>query len=157
MLDDRKQIFHGDRVVIGGSHYFWVSNPDCPKKSKAITIDYQLAHQEILKQQERRLREQLDAEKELALRRIEDERAANERTYAEKMAHLEMEKFRYKCSKEMFETEKKALQQGQDVEPKFEYHPPHQSKLLDEIKRIMQHPSDECLHQTQLMVSQSNG
>lgn len=98
------------------------------------------------------MREQLDAEKEAALCRIEEERAANERVYAEKMANLELEKFRYICSKEMLETEKKAMQDNQAIEPKFEYHPPHQSKLLDEIKRIMQHPSDECLHQTQLMV-----
>lgn len=111
-----------------------------------------MAHQEILKQQEYRLRKELDVEKEAALQRIESEHAASERKFSEKLATLEMENFRYKCSKEMLETEKSVLER-QYVEPKFEYHPPEPSKLVDEIKRIMQHPSDESLHQTQLMVS----
>lgn len=113
-----------------------------------------MAHQEILRQQENRLREQLDIEKAAALTKIEEERAAYERKYTRKMATLEMEKFRYKCSKEILDTEKKALEQQMKSEPAFEYRP-YQSNLLEEIKRIMQHPSDECLHQTQLKVKEA--
>lgn len=113
-----------------------------------------MAHQEILRQQENRLREQLDIEKAAALTQIEEERAANERKYTQKMATLEMEKFQYKCSKEILDTEKKALEQQMKAEPAFEYRP-YQSNLLEEIRRIMQHPSDECLHQTQLKVKEA--
>lgn len=110
----------------------------------------------MLRQQELRLRDQLDAEKNAAMRLIEDERAANERQYTEKMANLELEQFRYKCSKEMLETEKRVLEEQQQhkVEPRFEYKP-YESKLLDEIKRIMAHPSEESLHQIQLKVKEA--
>lgn len=110
----------------------------------------------MLRQQELRLRDQLDAEKTAALRQIEEERAVNERQYTEKMATLELEQFRYKCSKEMLETEKRVLEEQQQnkVEPRFEYKP-YESKLLDEIKRIMAHPSEESLHQTQLKVKEA--
>lgn len=32
----REQIFDGDRLVIGGTHYFRVSNPYCVKRNKNI-------------------------------------------------------------------------------------------------------------------------
>lgn len=99
------------------------------------------------------MREQLNAEKTVALRQIEEERIANERKYSEKMANLEMEKFRYKCSKEMLDQEKEALEQQMKMEPPFEYHP-YQSNLTEEIRRIMERPSEECLHQIQLKVSE---
>lgn len=112
-----------------------------------------MAHQEILRQQEQRLREQLAAEKAAAFEQIEEERMANEKRYSEKMATLEMEKFRYKCSKEILDTEKKAMLDAEiKTEPLPEYRP-YQSNLLDEIRRIMQHPSEDCLHQTQLKVN----
>lgn len=109
-----------------------------------------------MRQQELRLRDQLDAEKNAAMRQIEDERAANERQYTEKMANLELEQFRYKCSKEMLETEKRVLEEQQQhkTEPRFEYKP-YESNLLEEIKRIMAHPSEESLHQTQLKVKEA--
>lgn len=145
------------------SPYFLFFNQSCvtystkPISSIKITIffsqiDFQIAHQEILRQQENRLREQLDAEKTAALRQIEEERVANERMYTEKMANLEMEKFRYKCSKEMLDQEKQALEQQMKMEPAFEYRP-YQSNLSEEIRRIMERPSEECLHQTQLKVN----
>lgn len=136
------------------SPFIFGINIHCKQITKHFQVDYQLAHQEILRQQEIRLREQLDIEKAAALTQIEEERAANERKYTQKMATLEMEKFRYKCSKEILDTEKKALEQQMKPEPAFEYRP-YQSNLLEEIKRIMQHPSDECLHQTQLKVKEA--
>lgn len=46
---------HGDRLVIGGNHYFKVSNPNDKHGNIQISaqaVDYEFAHQEILKVQE---------------------------------------------------------------------------------------------------------
>ncbi|XP_055916021.1 kinesin-like protein KIF14 [Eupeodes corollae] len=148
------QMFHGDRLVIGGSHYFRISNPFCSKRrSKSLVVDFQLAHQEILHKQEQQLRRELDEEKRVALSQIEMERAANERNYKERMEMLELEQFKFKCNKELLETEKKALKE--ETEDQFVYTPSYKSTLLDDINRIMQHPSEESLHKTQLMVKEA--
>ncbi|XP_055634396.1 kinesin-like protein KIF14 [Toxorhynchites rutilus septentrionalis] len=157
LVRERRQLFHNDRVVIGGSHYFRVSNPLCPKRSKQIMVDFQLAHQEILREQENRLRRELDAEKQAAISRIEAERMAHERQYEERLASLELEKFKYKCHKELLETEKEAmLKQSTDDErnSSFEF-TPFKSNLADEIRMIMERPSEESLHQIQLMVKEA--
>lgn len=112
-------------------------------------VDFQLAHQEILQKQEDQLRKQLDQEKQAALNQIEIERAKNERNFKENMETLELEKFKYKCSKEIFESEKKVIEEN---DRKFEY-TPHKSTILDDLKRIMTQVSEESLHKVQLMVS----
>lgn len=45
---------HGDRLVVGGNHYFKVLNPhDEPSSVKhSQAIDFEFAHQEILRIQE---------------------------------------------------------------------------------------------------------
>jgi len=46
---------HGDRLVIGGNHYFKVLNPydeSCNVKLSTQAIDFEFAHQEILRIQE---------------------------------------------------------------------------------------------------------
>lgn len=45
---------NGDRLVIGGNHYFKVINPyeESYVKHSAHTIDYEFAHQEIFRIQE---------------------------------------------------------------------------------------------------------
>lgn len=46
---------HGDRLVIGGNHYFKVLNPydePCNVQLSAQAIDFEFAHQEILRVQE---------------------------------------------------------------------------------------------------------
>ncbi|XP_055540258.1 kinesin-like protein KIF14 [Wyeomyia smithii] len=157
LLQERRQLFHNDRVVIGGSHYFRVSNPQCPNRSKQIMVDFQLAHQEILRQQETRLRRELDAEKQAAILRIESERIDHERQYEERLASLELEKFKIKCSKELLETEKEAMlkQSGDtDMDGSFVI-TPYKSNLAEEIRRIMERPSDESLHHIQLMVKEA--
>ncbi|XP_055858404.1 kinesin-like protein KIF14 [Episyrphus balteatus] len=148
------QMFHGDRLVIGGSHYFRISNPFCSKRrSKNLVVDFQLAHQEILQKQEQQLRRELDEEKRAALSQIELERVANERNYKERMEMLELEQFKFKCNKELLETEKKALKE--EADDQFVYTPSYKSTLLDDINRIMQNPSEESLHKTQLMVKEA--
>lgn len=157
LIRERHQLLHNDRVVIGGSHYFRVSNPLCPNRNKQIIVDFQSAHQEILREQEKRLRRELDAEKQAAISRIEAERIDHERQYEERLASLELEKFKYKCRQELLETEKEAmLKQSTDEEGEvaFEF-TPFQSNLADEIRKIMERPSEECLHHIQLMVKEA--
>ncbi|XP_058453769.1 kinesin-like protein KIF14 [Malaya genurostris] len=157
LLRDRRQLFHNDRVVIGGSHYFRVSNPQCPNRDKQIMVDFQLAHHEILREQEMRLRRELDAEKQAAISRLEAERIVHERQYEERLASLELEKFRYKCDKELLETEKEAMQKennGVDLDGSFVI-TPFKSNLAEEIRKIMERPSEESLHHIQLMVKEA--
>lgn len=48
---------HGDRLVIGGNHYFKVSNPHDEQSNIQIStqaVDYEFAHEEILKVQEKK-------------------------------------------------------------------------------------------------------
>lgn len=151
LITGERQIYHGDRVVIGGSHYFRVSNPDCPNRTKNTAVDFQLAHQEILKEQEKRLRMELQAEKEAALLQIEEQRAKHERSYSEKVAKLELEQFKMKCNQELIETEKAILERNQQNESLFEYKP-YESNLSDKIRQIMERPTEEGLHETQLKV-----
>uniref|UniRef100_A0A182SG31 Kinesin motor domain-containing protein n=1 Tax=Anopheles maculatus TaxID=74869 RepID=A0A182SG31_9DIPT len=172
LIQDRRQLFHGDRLVIGGSHYFRISNPLCPnKKSTHIMVDFQLAHQEILHEQENRLRRELDAEKQAAIARIEAERMAHEQEYEERLACLELEKFKYKCRKELLETEQEALLQstGKRDKPDGTKERPSlvrdslectpstaQSNLAEEIRRIMEHTSEESLAHIQMMVKEAS-
>lgn len=116
-------------------------------------VDFQTAHQEILKEQETRLREKLDAEKYAALQEIQNEHMRNEKNYLDKMAKLKMEKFRYHCSKKILESEKKAIENQLECQRESIGYKPYQSNLLDEIPKIFQHSSEQFLHRTKLMVS----
>uniref|UniRef100_A0A6P4ERL0 Kinesin-like protein KIF14 n=1 Tax=Drosophila rhopaloa TaxID=1041015 RepID=A0A6P4ERL0_DRORH len=162
LLQDRRQLFHGDRLVIGGSHYFRISNPFCSQRSKAEhPVDFQLAHQEILQKQEQQLRLELEAEKRAALTRIEQERAQHARDFEERLQCLELEQFKYKCNSEMLETERQALALAQQQEhtplrqEDAESTPAQKSTILEDIQRIMLNPSEESLHKTQLMVKEA--
>uniref|UniRef100_A0A4Y0BGG1 Kinesin motor domain-containing protein n=1 Tax=Anopheles funestus TaxID=62324 RepID=A0A4Y0BGG1_ANOFN len=173
LIVERRQLFHGDRLVIGGSHYFRVSNPLCPNKSTQIMVDFQLAHQEILHEQENRLRRELDVEKQAAIARIEAERMAHEQEYEERLASLELEKFKYKCRKELLETEQAALLQStkqskrqksdgtkerpSDVRDSIDCVPSAaESNLADKIRQIMEHTSEESLAHIQMMVKEAS-
>ncbi|XP_053666885.1 kinesin-like protein KIF14 [Anopheles marshallii] len=171
LILERRQLFHGDRLVIGGSHYFRISNPLCPNKSTQIMVDFQLAHQEILHEQENRLRRELDVEKQAAIARIEAERMAHEQEYEERLASLELEKFKYKCRKELLETEQEALLQSvgkrqksdgpkdrpSDVRDSFDCAPSTvESNLAEKIRQIMEHTSEESLAHIQMMVKEAS-
>ncbi|XP_037712311.1 kinesin-like protein KIF14 isoform X1 [Drosophila subpulchrella] len=162
LLQDRRQLFHGDRLVIGGSHYFRISNPFCSQRGKTDhPVDFQLAHQEILQKQEQQLRSELEAEKRAALTRIEQERAQHARDFEERLQCLELEQFKYKCNSEMLETERQALALAQQQEhtPLRQEDgvstPAQKSTILEDIQRIMLNPSEESLHKTQLMVKEA--
>ncbi|XP_043259230.1 kinesin-like protein KIF14 [Colletes gigas] len=65
---------HGDRLVIGGNHYFKVLNPHNERNNVQISaqaVDYEFAHQEILKVQEEKLRAELEESKQKAIRELE--------------------------------------------------------------------------------------
>ncbi|KAH8409901.1 hypothetical protein KR009_000595 [Drosophila setifemur] len=163
LLQERRHLLHGDRLVIGGSHYFRISNPFCSERGKAEQpVDFQLAHQEILQKQEQQLRSELEAEKKAALTRIEQERVQHARDFEERLQCLELEQFKYKCNSEMLETERQALAlaQQEQLTPlkgrESELSTPAQkSTLLEDIQRIMLNPSEESLHKTQLMVKEA--
>ncbi|XP_043950530.1 kinesin-like protein KIF14 isoform X2 [Drosophila biarmipes] len=162
LLEDRRQLFHGDRLVIGGSHYFRISNPFCSQRGKGDhPVDFQLAHQEILQKQEQQLRSELEAEKRAALTKIEQERAQHARDFEERLQCLELEQFKYKCNSEMLETERQALALAQQQEhtPLRQEDavstPAQKSTILEDIQRIMLNPSEESLHKTQLMVKEA--
>ncbi|XP_017882196.1 kinesin-like protein KIF14 [Ceratina calcarata] len=66
---------HGDRLVIGGNHYFKVSNPCDEHNNVQIStqaVDYEFAHQEILKVQEAKLRAELEDSKQKAIKELEN-------------------------------------------------------------------------------------
>uniref|UniRef100_A0A182JD29 Kinesin motor domain-containing protein n=1 Tax=Anopheles atroparvus TaxID=41427 RepID=A0A182JD29_ANOAO len=174
LIQERRQLLHGDRLVIGGSHYFRISNPSCPNKSTQVMVDFQLAHQEILREQENRLRRELDAEKQATIARIEAERMAHEQEYEERLASLELEKFKYKCRKELLETEQEALLQSagkRDIPDggngqraaggewdsfECDVMSTAESNLAEEIRRIMEHTSEESLAHIQMMVKEAS-
>ncbi|XP_017854582.1 kinesin-like protein KIF14 [Drosophila busckii] len=158
LLLQRRQLYHGDRLVIGGSHYFRISNPFCSQRDKQHTqlVDFQLAHQEILQKQEQKLRSELEDEKRAALSLIEQQRVQHARDFEERLQCLELEQFKFKCNSEMLETERQALaQQQQPQQTSNVSTPAHKSTLLEDIQRIMLNPSEESLHKTQLMVKEA--
>ncbi|KAF3421228.1 hypothetical protein E2986_06557 [Frieseomelitta varia] len=66
---------HGDRLVIGGNHYFKVSNPYDEHSNIQISaqaVDYEFAHQEIMKVQEEKLRAELEESKQKAIKELEN-------------------------------------------------------------------------------------
>lgn len=84
---------------------------------------------------------------------IEEERSKNERSFKEKMAKFELEQFQLKCSKELMESEKQAFSKNQ-LDDSFQY-TPFQSNISEQIRRIMEHPSEESLHETQIKVREA--
>ncbi|XP_076685162.1 kinesin family member nebbish isoform X2 [Andrena cerasifolii] len=65
---------HGDRLVIGGNHYFKLLNPHDKLSNRQVSaqaVDYEFAHQEILKVQEEKLRAELEESKQKAIEELE--------------------------------------------------------------------------------------
>ncbi|XP_011882552.1 PREDICTED: kinesin-like protein KIF14 isoform X1 [Vollenhovia emeryi] len=74
MVTGKIMLKHGDRLVIGGNHYFKVLNPYdefCNAKLSTQAIDFEFAHQEILRIQEERLRAELEESKQKAIKELE--------------------------------------------------------------------------------------
>lgn len=155
LISKRTQLYDGDRLVIGGSHYFRVSNPKCERRRNSQNpVDFQLAHQEIMAQQEKKLREELELEKRAALQQIQASHRANEKQYEERLQNLEIEKFQIKCSKELLENEVK-LYKEQSTETPSPYRSGYKSTLLEDIQKMMARPTKESLHQNQMKVREA--
>lgn len=162
MIEGRTRLYDGDRLVIGGSHYFRVSNSNCERRratgQSCDPVDFQWAHQEILAQQERKLREELEQEKQAALQQIRAHQQAAEEEFAERLQSLEIEKHQIKCSKELLENEvaiyKRQTQREGDVDG-GPYKSGYQSTLLEDIQRMMSRPTKESLHQIQMKVKEA--
>ncbi|KDR08098.1 Kinesin-like protein KIF14, partial [Zootermopsis nevadensis] len=72
LAKERIGLQHGDRLVIGGNHYFRVSNPyENDTAATGQPVDYEFAHQEILRIQEERLHADLDEAKRQAVQELE--------------------------------------------------------------------------------------
>lgn len=151
LIQNERQIFHGDRIAIGRSHYFRVLNPKCSNNAQTEVVDYQAAHEEILREEKKRIEQELMIAQQEAIRQIEEERIKHELDYKEKVAQLELELFRFKCSKELMEAEKEVLERNEKEESEFVYRP-IESDLCEKIKRMMERPTEEGMHETQMMV-----
>ncbi|XP_043274427.1 kinesin-like protein KIF14 isoform X2 [Venturia canescens] len=75
MVNGRVRLNHGDRLVIGGNHYFKVCLPHGDQNNKQITaqpVDFEFAHQEISTIQEEKLRAELEESKQKAIKELEN-------------------------------------------------------------------------------------
>lgn len=161
LIQERTRLYDGDRLVIGGSHYFRVSNVNCERRQETTVqsaVDFQWAHQEILAQQERKLREELEMEKHMALQQIRAHQKQAEEQFEERLQSLELEKHRIKCSKEMLENEvaiykRQSCKDGDEL--RGVYKSTYQSTLLEDIQRMLARPTRESLHQIQLKVKEA--
>jgi len=142
--------------VIGGLHYFRISNQFCKLFNKNNKlIDYQLAHQEILAEQETLLRKEFNDEKEIELKKIENERIKNELSIKKQWAKLELEKFKYNYSNEILEIEKKNFENQQQINDVNQYKSIDKSKIFENLKKLMEHPTKESLHETKMLVKEA--
>lgn len=168
LIQSRTRMYDGDRLVIGGSHYFRVANLNCEKRqavgssargANQVPVDFQWAHQEILAQQERKLREELEAEKQVALQQIRAHQKAAEEEFEERLQSLEIEKFKISSAKELLESEvaiykRQNMRDGDELMSNGVYKSSYQSTLLEDIQRMMARPTKESLHQIQMKVSE---
>ncbi|XP_059612824.1 kinesin-like protein KIF14 [Phlebotomus argentipes] len=140
LIDGRTELHHGDRVIIGGSHYFRVSNPAEGRPDEAL-FDFHQAHLEFQLEQEKRLREEVDAEKRNAEREMQKE-----------LDSLQREVERLRTRKECVEVELEMLKDCAE-RPDLEVH--RKSNILADLQNIMMHPSEDSLHKIQLQVKEA--
>ncbi|XP_068083317.1 kinesin-like protein KIF14 isoform X2 [Anabrus simplex] len=89
-------LHHGDRLVIGGNHFFRVNNPqDQDADTFTQPADYHYAYQEIHEVQENKLREELEEAAKRALKELEQTREEAEKQlgtqrllYEQQLKHL---------------------------------------------------------------------
>uniref|UniRef100_A0A1A9ZR41 Kinesin-like protein n=1 Tax=Glossina pallidipes TaxID=7398 RepID=A0A1A9ZR41_GLOPL len=160
LVTHKSEIFHGDRLILGGCHYFRVSNPFCSSKGLKQVVDYRLACKGILEKQEEKLRLQLQEEKQMAIENMEKQRSENERNYKELVQKLELEKIMLKCNEQILESERRSnitltIRNDGTLNDVMLSHSNNQ-QFLDKINDIMQKPSRESLHKVQLLVKEAN-
>ncbi|CAD6216341.1 GSCOCG00004494001-RA-CDS [Cotesia congregata] len=160
MVCDKLYLKHGDRLVIGGNHYFKVCNPNDDNsniQSNNQPIDYEFAHQEILAIQEEKLRAELEESKRKAIkelenakREVETQLGSQKTTYEreikmlgttleqQKLALEEVSKRKrqLEVEKEMltYQIEENKRRETDDSKINVE---PYESNFLQELKKIL--------------------
>ncbi|XP_046607794.1 kinesin-like protein KIF14 isoform X3 [Neodiprion virginianus] len=154
---------HGDRLVIGGNHYFRVCNPLDEQGRGQISaqpVDFEFAHQEILKIQQEKLRAELEESKqkvikelENAKREVEMQLGSQKSTYEEQLqmlgssleqqkkalAEVNRRKQELELEKELLASEVETnnrIRQIQSEEEKFNISP-YRSNFLQELEDIL--------------------
>ncbi|XP_063973187.1 kinesin-like protein KIF14 [Diachasmimorpha longicaudata] len=98
---------HGDRLVIGGNHYFKVCNPgDGNDQCTSQSVDYDFAHQEIFTIQEEKLRKELEESKQKAIKELENAKRDIELQLGSQKINYERE---IECLGSSLEQQKQAL------------------------------------------------
>lgn len=101
-VKERLRLCHHDRIVLGTLNFFRLINPQCHYKNNTETGDYQQAYDEVLKEQEKRIREELSVEQRAAIRKLELESTKKLSECHMKMNQLEKELRGLKGEKELW-------------------------------------------------------
>lgn len=166
-VTERHALHHGDRLVIGGNHYFRVNNPDDPHSSVkgSEPADYCFAHEEIRTVQENRLKAELEeaknraiiqleeAEKKLGFQRTKYEMQIQElgkslQEQIEALAEVQKEKEKLSIKNSALEekaksTEKKILNHSiLDCSVDISV-TPYRSNLLEEVMKVLNESTDD--------------
>ncbi|KAF7996954.1 hypothetical protein HCN44_002600 [Aphidius gifuensis] len=95
IVAEKVYLKNGDRLVIGGNHYFKVCNPNDPNIPTSLQpVDFDFAHQEILAIQEEKLRAEIEESKQKAIKELE-----NAKTEVEKQLGLQKKNYEFEIKK----------------------------------------------------------
>ncbi|KAK3927471.1 Kinesin-like protein KIF14 [Frankliniella fusca] len=155
----RTVLHNGDRLVLGGNHYFRVSNPHEKSNSNEPPADFEFAHNEILAVQEARLKAELEEAKSKAMKELEEAKREAEarlmiqRSDYEKQLHqlgqtLEQHRdalFNERKEKQQLEVQKTALEAEMNRQlnsvissspPPIEV-APHRSRFIEDLEALL--------------------
>ncbi|XP_052123487.1 kinesin-like protein KIF14 isoform X3 [Frankliniella occidentalis] len=155
----RTVLHNGDRLVLGGNHYFRVSNPHEKSNSNEPPADFDFAHNEILAVQEARLKAELEEAKFKAMKELEEakreaeSRLMMQRSDYEQQLHqlgqtLEQQRdalFNERKEKQQLEVQKTALEAEMNRQlnsvrsaspPPVEV-TPHRSRFIEDLEALL--------------------
>lgn len=148
---------HCDRLVIGGSQYFRVSNPYdpdfCDTKPHARDLaDFEVAHQEIMKTQEMCLRKELQREKEKAIAELEAQKLLAEKRHQEEVEQLGS---CLKIAEKRRDELESQVQMTKTNSDSFRNIIPYKSTFLEDLAKILGEEASQkhSLHEMHLLVS----
>ncbi|XP_075161765.1 kinesin family member nebbish [Haematobia irritans] len=161
LVTKRSQLYHGDRLVFGGSHFYRICNPDFPEKGSKQLYDFRYACHEMLEKREEKIRLELENEKRKAISKMEADRYERERSIKESMEQLDLKKLVLKCDEEILDSERKinaekSKKMSLPDQSSLKIHQLGKSNLLDEIKNIIQTPSKGSQYKIRQMVKEAN-
>ncbi|XP_058804738.1 kinesin-like protein KIF14 isoform X2 [Phymastichus coffea] len=125
LVRGKVRLKHGDRLVIGGNHYFKVCNPQDDVDADPMTvqpIDFDYAHQEVLRIQEEKLRAELEESKRKAMKELENAKKevemqldSQKSTYESKIKQLDYNLEKHKLALEETNRKKKELERENEL------------------------------------------